>query len=207
MDTEITHRFEALQTEMRACRRCLEAGHAVHPPAVTQGVVSARVMTIGQAPGITEVEAARPFNAGSGTRLFQWLGAAGIKEDWFRRTQYMTSVTKCYPGKQTSGSGDRVPSRAEQALCRPYLNDEIALVDPELIIPIGGLAINLFFEKHLRLDEIIGTEQQWEGRWIVPLPHPSGASRWHQIAANKALIEGAIGLIGSRLKQMGLLAN
>ncbi len=198
-------RFAALQREMRACRLCLEAGHYIEPEAVTQGALRARVMTIGQAPGVTEVEGKRPFNASSGTRLFEWLGQAGIEEDWFRKKQYMTSVTKCYPGKQTSGSGDRVPSRAEQALCRPYLDEEIALVDPELIIPIGGLAINLFFDKKLRLDQIIGTEKQVAGRWIVPLPHPSGASRWHQIEENKVLIERAIGLIRGHVERMGLV--
>lgn len=182
---------------MRACRLCLEAGHEITPPAVTQGQITARMMTIGQAPGITEVEAKRPFNAGSGSRLFQWLGEAGIEEDWFRNTQYMTSVTKCYPGRAKSGSGDRVPSRAEQKLCRPFLEEEIALVDPEVIIPIGRLAIELFFPKKATLQEVIGTQRQTtEGRWVAPLPHPSGASRWHQIEENRTLIEQAIGLIG-----------
>jgi uracil-DNA glycosylase len=152
-------------------------------------------MTIGQAPGITEKEAGRPFNAGSGTRLFQWLAGAGIDEGWFRAAQYMSSVTKCYPGRSTSGSGDRVPSRAEQALCRPYLDAEFRFVDPELIIPIGKLAIELFYPRGTPLTKIIGTEKQVEGRWIVPLPHPSGASRWPQIPENKALIETAIALI------------
>jgi len=194
--------FEALQARMRGCRKCLEAGHYIEPPAVTQGSVQARIMTIGQAPGITEVQAGRPFNAGSGTRLFQWLGEAGIEEDWFRRTQYMTAVTKCYPGKAKSGSGDRVPSRQEQQLCRPYLDEEIALVDPELIVPIGRLAINLFFPKALKLDQVIGTQIEVDGRWIVPLPHSSGASRWHQSEANRARIQKAIGLIKEHYRRL-----
>jgi len=99
----------ALHAEMRACRRCLEAGHDVTPPAVVGGSMNAKMMTIGQAPGITEVEAQRPFNAGSGKRLFNWLAEAGIEETWFRSTQYMTAVTKCYPGRVKGGSGDRVP--------------------------------------------------------------------------------------------------
>jgi uracil-DNA glycosylase len=95
------------------------------------------MMTIGQAPGITEVEAERPFNAGAGKRLFQWLARAGTDEDWFRETQYMTSVTKCYPGHAKGGSGDRVPSRAEQKLCYPFLDREIRLVSPEVTSPSG----------------------------------------------------------------------
>ena len=184
-----------LQTQMKSCRLCLEEGYEIYPPAVFSGLKSARFMTIGQAPGITEQEAERPFNAGSGTRLFGWLGKAGIQEDWFRSTQYMTSVTKCYPGRQASSSGDRVPSRREQQLCRPYLEREIELVDPEVIIPIGRLAINLYFPKSKTLKEIIGGQLQIDGRWVVPLPHSSGASRWHQIKENRLLIDQAISLI------------
>ena len=152
-------------------------------------------MTIGQAPGITEQEAERPFNAGSGKRLFDWLGRAGLEEDWFRQTQYMTSVTKCYPGRQPSGSGDRVPSRREQELCKGFLEREIAIVDPKVIIPIGRLAINLYFPKSAKLQEIIGTEIKIDGRMVIPLPHSSGASRWHQIEENRRLIYKAIQLI------------
>lgn len=185
-----------LHAQLRACRLCLAAGYEITPPAVVAGQMGARIMTIGQAPGVTEVQAGRPFNAGSGQRLFQWLAEAGIEERWFRSTQYMTAVTKCYPGRARGGSGDRVPSPAERRLCRPFLERELALIDPRLIIPIGKLAIELFYESGQTLAEIIGTQKQVGGRWIVPLPHSSGASRWHQTGPNRALIRRAIGLIG-----------
>lgn len=194
--------MNALYTELRSCRLCLEAGHDIFPRAITSGGLGARLMTIGQAPGITEKEAGRPFNAGSGTRLFKWLGEAGIEETWFRNTQYMTSVTKCYPGRANSGSGDRVPSRAEQSLCRPFLDQELVLIDPQVIIPIGRLAINLFYPTNLSLTKIIGTQKQVDGRWVVPLPHPSGASRWHQIEANRNLANQAILLIRQHVKRI-----
>jgi uracil-DNA glycosylase len=189
---------------MRNCRLCLENGYDIVPKAIFTGNPDARIMSIGQAPGITEVEAGRPFNAGSGVRLFKWLAEAGIEENWYRSTQYMTSVTKCYPGRSGSGSGDRVPSRVEQDLCRPFLNREIEWINPVLIIPIGKLAINLFYQKSLKLTEIIGTEKQVNGRWIVPLPHSSGASRWHQIESNRALISQAIDLIGKHFQEIFL---
>jgi uracil-DNA glycosylase len=160
------------------------------------------MMTIGQAPGITEVEAGRPFNAGSGQRLFRWLSMAGIEENRFRTTQYMTAVTKCYPGRAKGGSGDRVPSRDEQKLCRPFLDREIELINPALIIPIGKLAIELFYPKGLRLTEIIGTQKQVDDYWIIPLPHSSGASRWHQIEANRELIDKAVDLISVQVKRL-----
>jgi uracil-DNA glycosylase len=217
-----------LQQEMRTCQRCLESGYQITPGAIFSGGAEAKVMIIGQAPGVTEVEAQRPFNAGSGKRLFGWLKQAGWEETQFRNQQYMTAVTKCFPGKSSNGRGDRVPTRAEQQLCRPFLNAELALVDPRLVIPVGGLAIRLFFENSARLKDVIGTaayvpfetsrvsaafdmaraERRREfdsalptaGRWIVPLPHPSGASTWPNLPANRALIERAIGLL-SEIRQ------
>lgn len=221
-----------LHTEMRACRLCLEAGHAIVPGAVFRGSAGAEVLLIGQAPGVTEVEAKRPFNAGSGTRLFQWLGEAGWDEDEFRAKHYMTAVTKCYPGKDPkSGKGDRVPSKAEQVLCRPFLEREIALVQPKLMILVGGLAIKLLYPAKMKLNEVVGTAVYFppetatnpvnfnlndalpvrvngnqlsipggvdadnglpkNGRFVVPLPHPSGASLWPNKPANKLLIARA----------------
>lgn len=198
-------RIDALQLlhrKMRACRLCLEQGYEVQPPAIFSGALGARIMLIGQAPGVTEVEADRPFNAGSGSRLFQWLGEAGLEETSFRKTHYMTAVTKCYPGKAENGSGDRVPTRPEQSLCRPYLNEEIALIDPDLILPVGRLAINLFFPAKQTLSQLIGKEFQIDNRWVIPLPHPSGASRWHQLHDNRVLIQKAIGKIRQRNGQL-----
>jgi len=202
MSQEQLLQLSEMHSRLHKCRLCLDAGYDIFPRAIFSGGIGARIMSIGQAPGITEKEAGRPFNAGSGKRLFQWLAQAGIEEQWYRSTQYMTSVTKCYPGRAKSGSGDRVPSRAEQALCRPYLEAEIKLVNPQLIILIGRLAIGLFFPPDLSLEQIIGTQKQVDGRWIVPLPHPSGASRWHQIQENRQRVQQAVGLIAGHVKSL-----
>ncbi len=194
--------LQEIQAKMKKCRLCLDAGFEIYPPAVFSGSASADFMTIGQAPGITEQEAQRPFNAGSGTRLFGWLGQAGLEENWFRTTQYMSSVTKCYPGRQPSGNGDRVPGKIEQEFCRVFLDQEINLVNPQVIIPVGRLAINLFYPKNLKLMDIIGTQLEVEGRQIIPLPHSSGASRWHQIDENRLLIDKAIVLIKNQSKRI-----
>ena len=222
-----------LRAEMKACRLCLEAGHDITPPAIFRGQATASVLLIGQAPGVTEVEAGRPFNASSGRRLFQWLGQAGWDEADFRARHYMTAVTKCYPGKGKNGKGDRVPSKAEQKLCRPFLEREIALVNPRVMILVGGLAIKLLFPAKAKLTEIIGTavyfppgslipnpvnfnlnDAHWlkspnlpisnlppDGRYIIPLPHPSGASLWPNKPENKALISQAISIL-SHLRQI-----
>jgi len=191
----VTGEWDALQAEMRACRRCLEAGYEIVPGAVFSGPASARLMLVGQAPGVTEAQVKRPFNASSGTRLFQWLAEAGIDEADFRERNYMTAVTKCYPGKHPSGKGDRKPSRAEQQLCRPFLERELALVQPRVILAVGGLAIETLLDRKLRLNEAVGQVFEVGGRYVLPLPHPSGASLWPNRAENQALIQQALVLL------------
>lgn len=193
-----------LHDELDDCRRCLDAGYFIVPRAIYAGKHSAQIMIIGQAPGVTEAEAGRPFNAGSGTRLFEWLGRAGFMEDQFRKEQYMTSVTKCFPGKAKGGSGDRVPTRAEQALCRSFLDQEIEIINPDLIIPVGRLAIGLYFPAKKPLTEIIGTQMNVDHRVVIPLPHPSGASRWHQLEENRERIAEAIERIGKVREVLGV---
>ncbi len=184
----------AFQADLRQCRRCLEAGHPITPGPVFSGAPGAQIMLIGQAPGVTEAVVKRPFNAGAGKRLFTWLAQAGIDEADFRATQYMTSVTKCFPGKAARSGGDRVPSKEEQALCRDWLEREIALVDPRVILLVGRLAIGLFI-PHTQLSDVIGKRFEHEGRSLIPLPHPSGASTWHHAPAHRALLTRALALV------------
>jgi uracil-DNA glycosylase len=156
-------------------------------------------MLVGQAPGITEAQVKRPFNASSGRRLFQWLAEAGMEETDFRTRYYMTAVTKCYPGKQPNGKGDRKPSRAEQELCRPFLERELALVQPHVLLAVGGLAIETLLGRKLRLLESVGRVFEVDGRCVLPLPHPSGASLWPNRPENQALIRQALVLLREEL--------
>jgi uracil-DNA glycosylase family 4 len=194
-----------LHTGMRSCQKCLDAGYAITPGAVFSGPASAQVMIIGQAPGVTEAEVKRPFNGTSGTRLFQWLDEAGWEEADFRERQYMTAVTKCFPGKGKGGKGDRVPSRAEQKLCRPFLEQELALVAPEVIVPVGRLAIELFFDGKFKLVDVIGTSvQDRQGRQIVPLPHPSGASLWLNRPAHQTRVARSLEILRRMREELAL---
>ena len=222
--------FDELHAELAACRRCLEEGYWIAPGPVFSRGAGAGLMLIGQAPGPTEAVVKRPFNAGSGKRLFKWLAEAGWDEAEFRATAYMTAVTKCYPGRSGNGKGDRVATPFEQSLCRPWLEQELRLVNPRLLILVGGLAIKLLYPPSVRLDEIIGTaayfapgvddplnfdlsqakivtSDQWlmtsevearltrQGRFVVPLPHPSGASLWPNRPENQVLISRAMVLL------------
>lgn len=150
-----------------------------------------RMMLIGQAPGITELEVHRPFAGKAGRELFRWMGSIDITETDFRHRVYMTAITKCYPGRVADGSGDRRPSGREISLCRPFLESQLALICPRAILLVGGLAIDRYFPK-APLTDIIGKRFKREGVALIPLPHPSGASRWLNGAENRALLTEAL---------------
>lgn len=193
-----------MHSGLRLCRRCAEAGCQIESGPVFSGEKSARVMLIGQAPGVTEGASGLPFSGDSGHRLFRWLAQAGWDEATFRADSYITSVTKCFPGRAASGNGDRVPSVSEQKLCRDWLELELHFVQPKLIIPVGLLAIRLFYHPDVRLEDIVGKSMtDGAGRHIVPLPHPSGASRWHNDPRNVGRIQQAIYTLALLRDRMG----
>jgi len=181
----------ALQAEMRCCVRCAEAGYEVAPGAVFSGGLRARWMIVGQAPGETEWASGRPFCGPSGRRLFRWLADTGWVEEEFRATQYITAVTKCFPGKATGGRGDRAPTQQERTLCSGFLNRELELVRPRVILAVGAAAIERFLGAGL-LELRVGKGFTSHERIVVPLPHPSGANLWLNRPRNRVLLERAL---------------
>ena len=189
----------ALHEEIRACRRCALAGHAVSGLPVISGDPSLvrephRLLLVGQAPGKTEAGSGRPFSGPAGKRLFKWLAAAGIEEEAVRRRVYMAALTRCFPGPAPSGHGDRRASPAELAHCRPFLDRAIALLQPQTVIVVGGMAIEAFLGK-MPLDEAVGATHVRDGVTCLPLPHPSGASTWTNHPAHQALLQDALKLL------------
>ena len=181
-------------TLLRGCVLCPK----MHRPAVSGGPVWSRVITIGQAPGTKEPVLGRPFAWTAGKTLFGWFErACGITEAEFRASIYMAAVCRCFPGKNAAG-GDRVPDAREIATCSRWLEAEIALLRPTLVIPIGKLAIAQFIASD-KLTEIIGKKQRvtYHGHRfdLVPLPHPSGASPWHRMEPGRTLLSQALDLI------------
>ena len=242
--------LHTLQASLSTCRRCADAGYFIGSTPISTLNAGAVFMTVGQAPGRHEAEVTHlPFSGPAGKRLFRWLAQAGFDEAEFRATQAMVAITRCYPGPHPAGRGDRVPTRAEQALCAPWLEAELALIQPKVLIPIGGLAIDRFLKsppvmlsgstaqhplpqttseaspprsfagiplqrplsgqpaqddtmRGLRMTECIGARFERDGRILVPLPHPSGASQWFNVAENKVRLERALGILSGLRAQL-----
>lgn len=189
-----------LHTRIQNCRFCQEQGYipAAHP--LVSGRPTDRVMVIGQAPGHRSVENGRSFSGPGGTLLQKWLERAGFPPDYLHSHTYLSSLTHCDPGRNPKGDGDRRPSPAELALCRPYLDAELSILRPQVVLLVGGMATETFCGK-TRLDAIIGTSLDRDGMHFLPLPHPSGVSRWLLAPEHQALLTRALEILaGWRVK-------
>ena len=191
--------------ELHACRKCPRmASTPVSGPAVRSDV-----LLVGQAPGVREPQLGRPFAWTAGRTLFRWFEeSCGFGEDVFRAKIYLAAVCRCFPGKHPKGGGDRVPDDIEIANCAPWLDREIALLRPKLVIPVGKLAMGQFVEANT-LAEVIGHVLPLERAGVrfdlIALPHPSGASTWHRMEPGKTLLRKALRLLAGHPALAGLI--
>jgi uracil-DNA glycosylase len=152
-------------------------------------------MVVGQAPGPREPVLQRPFAWTAGRTLFQWFEQfCGISEAQLRTKIYFAAVCRCFPGKNAAG-GDRVPAPDEVINCSTWLDEELQILRPRLVIPVGRLAIGQFIECS-SLEAVVGRAFRVKRAGcefdLIPLPHPSGASPWPKIPPGKALLERAM---------------
>lgn len=186
----IERHYQALM----ACTQCPK----MHRPAVSGKPVLSKVVLVGQAPGTKEPIFGRPFAWTAGKTMFKWFReSCGMDEEIFRNVIYMAAVCRCFPGKKAP-AGDRVPDQQEIANCAEWMRSEFDVLKPELVIPVGKLAILQFMEVP-KLDDVIGKSFRTE-RWghsfdVIPLPHPSGASPWHRMEPGRSLLQRGLKLI------------
>lgn len=196
--------LENIHKTLKKCRSCPEmCGTPVHGNAnVTD------IMLIGQAPGPHEADRGKPFAHTAGKTLFSWFHEIwNLSENEMREKIYFAAVARCFPGKNSSGAGDREPSKEEIKNCRPFLEAEVQALKPKIVIAVGKLAISEvlgpgIFKKNMPLTEVIGKEffVTYHGHpvYVIPLPHPSGISTWHKKGIGKELLKDALQLLRNR---------
>jgi uracil-DNA glycosylase len=159
-------------------------------------------MLVGQAPGPVEDDVTRPFAGRAGAQLMRWFVRAGFTgEQEVRDRVFMTSMITCFPGRLPNNAGDRRPSAAEVALCSVWLDAYLELLRPALVICIGGLAHSRFLPGG-RLETLVGCAWSAAGEVVegipdhapvlLPLPHPSGQSRWLNDPQHVRLLDAAL---------------
>jgi uracil-DNA glycosylase len=189
----------SLQRDNRVCRACVEAGHPLESLPVVQPYNGQRAYVHGQAPGVLEGQQRLPWRGRAGKTLRRWLE---LDEATFYATFYCASVTRCYPGKEPSGNGDRTPTPQEQELCSFWWEWELKLIRPKLILAVGGLSARRLLGI-TGLSETIGRRFALDDAVAIPLPHPSGTSRWLNSPDNRVRLDAALAVVREELALLG----
>jgi uracil-DNA glycosylase len=188
----------SLQRDNRVCRACAEAGYPIESLPVVQPYTGQRAYIHGQAPGVIEGQERLPWRGRAGKTLRRWLE---MDEDDFYGTFYCASVTRCYPGRARSGSGDRTPTPIEQELCSFWREWELRLIRPQLILAVGGLSARRLLGI-TNLGDSIGRRLELDGATAIPLPHPSGTSRWLNSPENRVQLAQALEVVREELARL-----
>lgn len=155
-----------------ACELCRSRTHAVPG----EGNPDARIMLIGEGPGYHEDQQGRPFIGNSGKFLGELLAKAGLR----REDVFITNVVKCRP------PGNRDPMPDEIAACSAYLDAQLELIDPDVVVTLGRFSMQRWF-KNERISKIHGEPRNDDGRLIVPMYHPAAAL--HQASLRSTIEE------------------
>lgn len=193
--TDVPALLQAHHARLSACVRC----PAMIGPPIIGRPATTNILQIGQAPGPYEREIGQPFAWTAGKTLFSWYASIGVSEEQVRERVYLAAVCRCFPGK-SNGGGDRVPNRQEIANCRPWLQEEVDILRPQLVIPVGRLAISQVLPG-ARLDDVVGrvlpVEYLRRPAEMIALPHPSGLSTWFKLEPGKTLLRRALELLAA----------
>jgi DNA polymerase len=158
-----------VQHEILGCRRC--PLHVSRRSAVPgEGSINAQVMFVGEAPGVKEDESGRPFVGRSGSLLTDMIAEIGLSRD----KVFITSVLKSRP------PGNRTPKKNEIEACRPYLDRQIDIIRPRIIVLLGGVAVSSVIGP-LKISEAHGRLYEAEGRKFFITYHPAAALRFPKL--------------------------
>ena len=171
--SELLDQMNGLAREIADCEKCmLHLGRKIAVPG--EGNIRSKILFIGEGPGATENETGRPFVGQAGNFLNELLELAGVN----RKSVFITNVVKCRP------PANRDPMPEELSACSYYLERQIELIDPLVIVTLGRFSMARYFPLK-RISAIHGQGQWINGRMIVPMFHPAAAL--HQPSLRSAI--------------------
>lgn len=201
----------SLNQDIGSCQLCLRFSPLIKNPNLKRGGLS-KIMVIGLSPGRTETKNGVAFSGSAGKKLFSWLQNTRIwtSENEIRNLVYFTSLIKCEKTKL-----GEIQSMFEN--CKNYLQIQIELVKPEIVIPLGVQVFHVLFGKKKESDELLGNCFKLEDiigttlfpemsllhgvKYIIPLPHPSGRNRTLNDSTNKELLARSLQLINLKYNE------
>jgi DNA polymerase len=181
----------ALASRASRCTACEQLAVARRSVVVGDFPAGAQLLIVGEAPGAQEDERGRPFVGRGGQLLDRLLAEAGID----RGAVAVANVLKCRP------PGNRTPTRAEATRCRGWLDRQVELVDPRLVVTLGGTALAWAFGTGHRLFDARGRVHDWNARLLLATYHPSAALRFGPGGAPMAALREDLLLAAQALRR------
>lgn len=157
--------LENLNKSVEGCQRCELSKKRINA-VPGHGFYDASIMLVGEAPGKNEDEQGLPFVGRAGKLLDELL----LMVPLFREDIYITNLVKCRP------PSNRDPEPIELKTCSSFLNKQIAIIDPKVIVTLGRFSMNYFYENG-KISRDHGKFIQLNGRILMPLYHPAAALR------------------------------
>jgi DNA polymerase len=179
----------AVGDSARGCRACAELAEQRQSVVVGDFPAPARLLVVGEAPGAQEDAAGRPFVGKGGQLLDRLLADAGL----VRGEVAVANVLKCRP------PANRTPTRAEANRCRGWLDRQVVLADPRLVVTLGGTALAWAFGPGHRLADLRGCVHDWQGRRLIATYHPSAALRFGPAGAPMGALRDDLALAAQTL--------
>ena len=195
---------------IRECRSCHLRGYLDEIESVPivrdpePDALMPRILLIGQAPSLRATITDRPFAGVAGDKLRAWFEQGGIAREDFWKKIHFAAITRCYPGRLPGAKGDRVPSAEEQALCRHWMDGTMAILKPDIVLLLGLLAIRTYLGPVASLSAIVGTAEVRHRVRFLPLPHPSGVSRWLNERENVEAVGRSMTILKDWVDELGI---
>jgi uracil-DNA glycosylase len=181
--------LEALALAVRECVACSELAESRTTVVVGDTPARPRLLVVGEAPGANEDVAGRPFVGKGGQLLDELMADAGL----CRSDAAVLNVLKCRP------PANRTPTRAESQRCTSWLDRQVELLDPPLVLTLGRTALTWALSAKVTLDEVRGRAHEWRGRRLVVSYHPSAAIRFGPRGAPRAALEADLRFVAETL--------
>jgi DNA polymerase len=159
----------ALRERTLACVKCPHLASSRQNVVFGVGDPNARLMFVGEAPGADEDRRGEPFVGAAGQLLTKIIQATGLT----RESVYIANILKCRPDTPGQATGNRKPTPEEMATCIPYLQEQIDLIQPELLVALGATAVEGLLGKTVGITRLRGHWQTWRGIPVMPTYHPS----------------------------------
>jgi DNA polymerase len=161
--------LEALRQPVLACQKCPHLVQSRTQVVFGVGDPNAPLMFVGEAPGEAEDRAGEPFVGPAGQLLTKIIQAMGLSRD----TVYIANILKCRPDMPRGSRGNRAPRPEEMDTCKPYLLQQIDIIQPRLIVALGGTAVQGLLGLQTTMGSVRGRWHEFHGIPVMPTFHPS----------------------------------